>query len=226
MIRGVPPRVASAPISLSLHGDVLDPWCWIVERRVVFAAEELHGRFMPLVHVPLPKRWEARAPSAAERRQRARDLRRAAQEPDAPPFSPELWSGSAAGPVSSAPALIAVAAAALQGRAVASALREALREAALLRGLDVSRPDIVLEVAARAGVDLARFVPACAAPGTERALLDEVEEAAENGIETGPALVIGDDWMVAGVRSLRDYRVVLKQYLAARVGTHVEHTVH
>jgi predicted DsbA family dithiol-disulfide isomerase len=218
--------VARAPISLTLHGDVLDPWCWIVERRVVIAAEELHGRFMPLVHVPLPKRWEARAPSAAERRQRARDLRRAAQEADAPHFSPELWSASAPGPVSSAPALVAIAAAGLQGRAAASALREALREAALVRALDVSRRDIVVEVAALAGIDLALFMPAFEAPGTERALLDEVAEAAELGIETGPALVIGDDWMIAGVRSFRDYRVALKRYLAARAGTHVEHTVH
>jgi predicted DsbA family dithiol-disulfide isomerase len=226
MMRAVAPRVASAPIVLRLHGDLLDPWCWIAERRIARAAEELHGRFTPLAHAPLPKRWEARAASLAERRQRAAELRRAAREPDAPPFSPELWTGSAPGPLSPAPALVAVAAAALQGRAAASALREALREAALVRGLDVSRPDIVMEVAARAGLDLARFVPAFEAPATERALLDDVAEAAEMGIRSGPALVIADDWMVAGVRSLRDYRLVLKRYLAARVGAHVEHTVH
>ena len=226
MMRAVAHRVASAPVSLRLHGDLLDPWCWIAERRIAIAAEELHGRFTPLAHAPLPKRWEAKAASAAERRQRAAELRRAAREPDAPPFSPELWSGSAPGPLSPAPALVAVAAAALQGRAAANGLREALREAALVRGLDVSRTDIVMEVAARAGVDLARFVPAFAAPATERALLDEITEAAELGIRSGPALVIGDDWMVAGVRSLRDYRLVLKRYLAARIGAHVEHTVH
>jgi predicted DsbA family dithiol-disulfide isomerase len=222
----VAPRLASSPLSLALFGDVLDPWCWLAERRIAIAAEELHGRFMPLAHAPWPRRWEARAPSAVERRNRARELRRAAKEPDAPPFSAELWSAGTPGPLSSAPALLAIAAARLQGRAAAEALREALREAALLRGLDVSRSDVVVEVAARAGLDLARFVPAFEAPGTERALLDEIGEAAEQGIETSPALVIGGEWMVAGARSLRDYRTILKRYLAMRAGTPVEHTLH
>ena len=220
------PRPALSPISLALHGDVLDPWCWLAERRIVIAAEELHGRFTPLAHVPLPQRWEARAPTALERRNRARDLKRAAKEPDAPPFSPELWSAGAAGPVSSAPALIAIAAARLQGRAAEASLREALREASLVRALDVSRSDVVVEVAARAGLDLARFIPAFEAPGTERALLDEIAEAVEQGIESGPALIIGGEWMVCGARSLRDYRILLKRYLATRAGTPVEHTVH
>jgi predicted DsbA family dithiol-disulfide isomerase len=222
----VAPRTASAPISLTLHGDVLDPWCWIVERRVVLAADQFHTRFMPLRHVALPRRWDAQAPTAGERRTRASELRRAAKEPDAPPFSPELWSGNDLGPVSSAPALVAIAAARLQGRSAQAALREALREAALVRGLDVSRSDVIVEIAARAGLDLARFVPAFEAPGTERALRDDISDAEDRGIEQSPSLVIGDDWMVAGVRSLRDYRLVLKRYLAMRAGTPVEHTVH
>jgi predicted DsbA family dithiol-disulfide isomerase len=222
----VAPRPASAPISLVLHGDVLDPWCWIAERRVIIAAEELHGRFMPLEHLALAQRWDARAPTAVERRAHARDLRRAAREPDAPTFSPELWSADAPGPISSAPALIAIVAARLQGRQAQAAMREALREAALVRGLDVSRSDVIVELAARAGIDLARFVPAFEAPGTERALLDDMGEAAEQGIAKGPALIIGADWMVTGARSLKDYRLLLKRYLATRVGTPVEHTLH
>jgi predicted DsbA family dithiol-disulfide isomerase len=98
--------------------------------------------------------------------------------------------------------------------------------AALVRALDVSRPDVIMEVAARAGVDLARFVPAFEAPATERALLAEIGEAEEQGIEASPSLVIGDDWMVTGARPLRDYRVILKRYLAVRAGTPVAHTVH
>jgi predicted DsbA family dithiol-disulfide isomerase len=222
----VAPRPAFRPISLALHGDVLDPWCWLAERRITIAADECHGRFMPLEHVALPQRWEPRAPSAVERRNRSRELRRAAKEPDAPPFSPELWSPAASGPVSSAPGLVAIAAARLQGRTAEAALREALREAALVRALDVSRTDVLLEVAARAGLDLARFVPAFEAPATERALLDDIADAADRGIEDGPALVVGDDWMISGARSLRDYRLILKRYLAMRVGTLVELTVH
>jgi predicted DsbA family dithiol-disulfide isomerase len=222
----VAPRPASAPISLVLHGDVLDPWCWIAERRIVIAAEELHGRFMPLEHLALARRWDAHAPTAIERRAHARELRCAAREPDAPPFSRELWGPDAAWPLSSAPALVAIAAARLQGRQAQTAMREALREGALVRGLDVSRSDVIVELAARAGVDLARFVPAFEAPGTERALLDDMAEASEQGISKGPALIIGADWMVTGARPLKDYRLLLKRYLATRVGTPVEHTIH
>lgn len=209
-----------------LHGDVLDPWCWLAERRIVIAAEELHGRFCSLEHGPLPRRWERRAPTAAERRYRARELKRAAREPDAPPFSPELWSAGGTGPHGSAPPLVALAAARLQGRPAEHALREALREAALVAGIDVTRSDVIVELAARTGVDLARFVPALEAPGTERALLAEVEAAQELGVRAGPALVIADDWLVTGLRPLRDYRVLLKRYLSLRAGAPVEHTVH
>ena len=222
----VAPRPVSKQISLILHGDVLDPWSWIAEKRIAIAADELHGRFTPIAHALLARRWEARAPSAVERRTRARELKRAAREPDAPPFSTELWSSAGHGPCSSAPALVAIAAAGLQGRAAEAVLREAVREAALVRGLDVTRADVLVEIAGRAGLDLGRFVPALEAPGTERALLDDIADAADRGIERSPSLVIGDDWMVVGLRSLRDYRLVLKRYLAMRAGTPVEHTVH
>ncbi len=222
----VPSRNVNAPYSLVLHGDLLDPWCWIAERRIACAAEELHGRFTAIAHAPLPRRWEARAPTAAERRARARELARAAKEPDAPPFSPELWDGDGAPPTSSAPALIAVAAAGLQGRAAASVLRERLREAALVRGLDVSRSDVIVELAARAGIDLARFIPAFAAPGTERAVREDIEEARDLGVERSPGLVIADDWLVGGARSSREYRTLLKRYLTLRAGTSLVHTVH
>lgn len=220
-----PRSPTSGYVSLVLHGDLLDPWCWLAEKRITMAADELHGRFAPLQQAPWPRRWEPRAPSAAERRQRMRELVRAAREPDAPPFSTELWAGED-GPHTSAPPLIALAAARMQGPAAAGAVQEALRNAALVLGIDVTRSDVILEIASRAGLDLARFVPAFQAPGTERALRAEIAEACDRGVEAGPALVIGDDWLVSGARSLRDYRSVLKRYLARRAGAHVEHTVH
>ena len=222
----MPPRHSTpALVSLVLHGDLLDPWCWLAEKRITIVADELHGRFAPLEQSPWPRRWEPRAPTAAERRQRVRELTRAAKEPDAPPFSVELWD-SDAGPRTSAPPLIAVAAARMQGPAAAASMREALRAAALVCGIDVTRSDIIIEIASRAGLDLARFVPAFQAPATERALRAQIEVACDRGVETGPALVIGEDWLLSGARSLRDYRTVLKRYLAKRGGTTVEHTVH
>jgi predicted DsbA family dithiol-disulfide isomerase len=218
-------RPHSALIPLVLHGDPLDPWGWIAENRIVRAADELHGRFEVLEHAALPLRWAPRAPSPFERRRRAREVEKAAQEPDAPPFSSELWTNGHA-PQSSAPALVAVAAARLQGPLAAVRLRHALREAALVSGLDVSRRDVIIEIAARTELDFARFLPAFEAPGTERALLNEIRAAGELGVESCPSLVIGGEWLVAGPRSLADYRVLLKRYLEKRAGTPVEYTVH
>jgi len=213
-------------VEIVLYGDVLDPWAWIAERRISLAADGFHGRFTTLRHAPLPRRWEPRAPTTAERRARARELQRAAREPDAPPLSPALWSDAGIAPLGSAPALIAVAAARLGGDAAAEHLRAVLREAALVEGIDVSRRDVIIELAARAGLNLARFLPALEASATERALLDEIGRARELGVDRGPALVIDDDWLVRGLRSLRDYRLLFKRYLAVRAGTSVEHTVH
>jgi predicted DsbA family dithiol-disulfide isomerase len=221
----VAPRSPSRPISLVLYGDPLDPFCWIAERRIAMAAEELHGRCLPLAHAPLPRRWESLAPTAAERRAWARELKKAAREPDAPRFAQVQW-GEDGGPYCSAPSMLAVAAARLQGASAAAALRENLREAALVFGLDVARRDVIVEVAARSGLDLARFVPAFEAPGTERALLDDIDAAYDLGVGSGPALVVEDDWLVSGLRPLRDYRVLLKRYLARRAGQTIEHTVH
>jgi len=221
----LPFRDPGGLVELVLHGDLLDPWCWIAERRITAAAEELHGLFMPVTHAPLPRRWEACAPSRAERRGLARELQRAAKEPGAPPFSTELWT-AASGPFTSAPPHVAIAAARLQGAAHADALREALRGAALLSGVDVTRPDVIVEIAARAGLDLSRFVPAFHAPATERTLRAEVEDACALGVRGGPSLVVGEDWLVSGLRSVRDYRAVLKRYVSRGARAPEEHTVH
>ena len=67
-------------------------------------------------------------------------------------------------------------------------------------------------------------------PGTAAAISVTASEA--SGVSTSPvivttpALVIGEEWLVSGPRSLRDYRLVLKRYLADRAGTPIEHTVH
>ena len=208
-----------------LHGDLLDPWCWIAERRISSAAEAFPGRFS-LMHGPLPRRWDPRIPSARERAARARALERAARDPDAPPLSPELWS-SVSAPGSGAPALVALAAARLQGAAQESALREALREAALVRGLDVSRDDVLLEVASRQpSLELGRFVSALRAPATERQVRIAFEEALDRGVRAAPSLVLGEDWLVTGPRSAAEYHEILQRYLVLAAGVPVERVLH
>jgi predicted DsbA family dithiol-disulfide isomerase len=213
-------------VSIVLHGDVLDPWCWIAERRVALATEPFDGRFATLEHSPFPRKWDTRVPSAAERRARERAIVRAAREKDAPPISPELWT-SPSPPSSSAPPLLALAAARLQGASRETALREALREAALVRGLDVSRADVIAEVASRtAGLDLCRFLSALRAPATERSVRAAFNSALERGVETAPSLVIGEEWLVQGPRSTDEYREILQGFLVRSVGVPVERIVH
>jgi predicted DsbA family dithiol-disulfide isomerase len=221
-----PFRYEQHRVSIVLHGDVLDPWCWIAERRLALAAERFDGRFAPIEHSPFPRRWQPRVPSAAERRARARAVVRAAREKDAPPISPELWI-SASPPASSAPPLLALAAARLQGAARESALREALREAALVRGLDVSRSDVIVEVASRApGLDLSRFLSAVRAPATERSVRAAFNAALDRGVQAAPSLVIGEDWLVQGPRTTEEYREILQRFLVRSVGVPLERIVH
>src|SRR6266568_8478526 len=135
----------SFPIELVLYGDVVSPWCWLAEKRIGAAAKLLDGFFAPLRHAPFPLRPEPRAPSPAERRASASEVRKAARQPDGGFLSPDLWiTGDA--PSSSLPALAALAAARLQGPEWEELLRERLREAALVTGLNVARPDVLIEV--------------------------------------------------------------------------------
>ncbi len=155
----------------------------------------------------------------------ARAARRAAREPEGAGTSPELWLSPDA-PLTSVPVLTAIAAARLQGAACEEALRSALRDAALVRGVNVARTDVLLELAERAGLDLCRFSSALDAPDTEQRVRAAVEEAVEKGIDGAPALVIGEEWLLAGPRTLEEYRHVLRRYAAARLGVPPSHTVH
>jgi predicted DsbA family dithiol-disulfide isomerase len=52
------------------------------------------------------------------------------------------------------------------------------------------------------------------------------EDALDRGIDVAPALVIGDEWLVAGPRTADEYRAVLRRYAAARLGVPQPRTVH
>jgi predicted DsbA family dithiol-disulfide isomerase len=212
-------------IALVLHEDLLNPWCWIAERRVRTALEELGGLFRPLEYAPFPLRFEPRLPSATERKALAREIRKAASQAEGRGFTPDLWL-SPDPPASSFPSLLALAAARLQGAAREGALREALRDAALRRGLNVARPDVLIELAARNGLELGKFTAALSAPSTERSVRTAYERALDLGIDDVPALVIGDEWLVSGLRKVDEYRAILRRYLSTQPGTGHEPTVH
>lgn len=220
-----PRTLPAEPVSLVLYDDPLSPWCLVAERRVRAALDDVGGAFAPLRLEPFPLRAEPRALTPAERRALARAARKAAREPEARGVTADLWLARHP-PHSTLPALAAVVAARGQGPAREAALREALRDAALVRGLDPTRRDVLLELAAAAGLDVARFDAALSAPSTERQVLAAFDEARGMGIEAAPALVIGDEWLVAGARSAEEYRRVLRRYAAARLGLPALRVIH
>jgi predicted DsbA family dithiol-disulfide isomerase len=213
------------PVSLVLYDDPVSPWCLVAERRVRAALDELHGTFAPLRLEPFPLRADPGALSPSERRALVRAARRAAREPEAAGTNAELWLARNP-PHSTLPALAAVLAARLQGARQEAALREAVRDAALVRGLDPTRRDVLLELAVAAGLDVARFDAALSSPATGRRVLECFEEALDKGIVAAPALVIGDEWLIAGPRGAQEYLRVLRRYAATRLGLQTLRVVH
>ncbi len=222
----MPPRSLPAePISLVLYEDPLWPWCLVAEQRIRAAVEQSAGTFAPLRLEPFPLRPVERAPSRTERRALARAARSAAKEPEAAGTTPDLWL-SQDPPLTTLPVLTALAAARLQGVSREGALRDAIREAGLVRGINVTRRDVLYELAEGAGLDVERFAGAFAAPATERRVREAFEDAVDKGIEGAPALVIGEEWLLVGPRSADEYRAVLRRYAAARLGLPPRCTVH
>jgi predicted DsbA family dithiol-disulfide isomerase len=213
------------PVSLVLYDDPLSPWCLVAERRVRAAMDDTPGAFRPLRLEPFPLRAEARALSVRERRALVRVARRAAREPEAAGTTPDLWLSDDP-PLTTVPALAALEAARLQGGGREAAFRAAVRDAALVRGIDATRGDVLYELAGAAGLDVARFAVALAGGASERRVLDIVEDARAKGIESVPALVIGEEWLVAGPRGADEYRAVLRRYASSRLGLQELRVVH
>jgi predicted DsbA family dithiol-disulfide isomerase len=212
-------------VSLVLYQDPLSPWCLVAEQRILAAAESLAGAYRPLRLEPFPTRVTPRALSKAERCSLARAARRAAREPELTGSIPDLWL-SPDPPLSSLPVLVAFSAARLQGATRELALRNAVREAAHYRGLNVSRTDVLLELAEVAGLDVARFAAALSAPAMYSRVQETLRAALERGVREVPALVIGDEWLVVGARRTEVYRSILRRYVSARVGIDAAQLVH
>jgi predicted DsbA family dithiol-disulfide isomerase len=117
----------------------------------------------------------------------------------------DLWLGGDL-PRSSIPALAALEAAALQGSEARHQLAGAMRRAALEQGLNVTRPDIAMELAWSIGLDMDRFVPAMKSDQTQRLILQERSLAISRGVSGVPALVIGGRWLLSGLREVGEYR--------------------
>lgn len=204
------------PLSIEVvfFHDVLCAWSYLADARLDVLRAEL-GEQVRWSYRGYPLRPDEQALDKKERQQLARQLRRVAKEPEGKGVVADLWTGSDA-PVSSLPPLIALEAARLQGPEQHDALLAALARAAFLRGMNITRRDVLLEVAGALGLDETRFLRDLDDPRSFDRLQEGVGDAESLGIRGVPAVIIGDEWMMQGCREVQEYRGVLEKYLAER----------
>jgi len=198
---------SSAHSQVLVYQDVLCPWSWLTELRLAAVQREL-GDVLRFVPRPYPLRPMESLPSADEIARAVRDLEAAAGEREALPLRAELWT-SGDPPRSSIEPLAALEAARLQGESARLELQARLRRAALEQGLNVTRPDVVFELAERAGLQMNRFSAAFGSPQTRRLIREEFRLARGRGVRRVPTLVIANRWMISGLREATEYRDLL-----------------
>lgn len=192
------------PLPIVVYQDVLSAWCYVAESRLRALREEF-GELLRWSARPFPMRVHEAQPTQREIDVLVKELRRAQREPEGSLLRPELWTTGDA-PRSSVPALAALEAAKLQGPQAVAQLMAAMKRTALEQGVNVTRTDVVLELASRVGLDMNRFVAAFQSPETTRLILEEHRLASERGVRGVPTVVIGGRWMISGLRALPEWR--------------------
>ncbi|HZX64687.1 MAG TPA: DsbA family protein, partial [Myxococcales bacterium] len=150
------PRDEPAPVEVVLFHDVLCSWCYVADARLESLRDE-YGNAVKWSLRPYPLRPESQIPGKKERQVLARHYRRIAKETEGEGVKPDLWIGEDP-PSSSLPPLVALEAALPQGYEKQHELLLRMRRAAFLDGINVSRRDVQVELAAGAGLDVPRFL--------------------------------------------------------------------
>jgi predicted DsbA family dithiol-disulfide isomerase len=194
------------PLQITVYQDVLCSWCYLADLRLESLKQEF-GDILRWRVRPYPLRLHDKRPTEKELRGLTEEVRRAQQEPEpaAKLLSTELWQGGDA-PRTSIPALAALEAARLQGPTARAYLARAMQRAALEQGVNVTRTDVIFELANRVGLDMGPFSAAYNSEDTRKLILDEHQLAASRGVRGVPTLVIAGRWMVCGLREVSEYR--------------------
>lgn len=191
--------------------DVLCSYCAVTAERLRALQQEL-GEAIEVSLRPFPLRSAEARPSEKELRRLARQVRAAARAPECAGYQTGLWLGGDP-PLSTLPPLLALEAALLQGPAAQARLFDKLRAAAFRDGVNISRSDVLFECASAVGLDLPRFGAAFESPVTARSVELSHRDAFAHGIRALPAVVIGDEWLLTGVRELDEYREALGSWV-------------
>lgn len=201
-----------SPVSITLFHDLLSPFCAIASARLTALADEL-GPAVRIERRPCPLWLEGEGGAQAERERARRRVRAVAREPEGAGFVETLWREAAPYCL---PPLVAVEAARLQGAHAADRLIARLQRAAFVEGLDISRRDVIAEIAEREGLDLGPFLVALDTDGARRAVERSRDEALARGVWALPAVVIGEERLLTGMRPLAEYREEALRWLAER----------
>ncbi|ATB35218.1 thioredoxin [Cystobacter fuscus] len=199
-------KPSSKPLQITIYQDVLCSWCYLADLRL----ETLKHEFGDIVRWrvrPYPLRVHDKRPTEKELRGLTQEISLAQKEPEpvARLLSTELWRGGDP-PRSSIPALAALEAANLQGPTARAHLARAMQKTALEQGVNVTRTDVIFELATRVGLDMSPFSVAYHSADTRKLILDEHQLAASRGVRGVPTLVIAGRWMVCGLREVSEYR--------------------
>lgn len=194
------------PLQITVYQDVLCAWCYLADQRLELLRQEF-GEVIRWSVRPYPLRIHDALPTEREKRGLVEEVQRAMREPDpaARLLTPDLWLGGDP-PRTSVPALAALEAARLQGPQARAFLARSMQRAALEQGINVSRTDVVFELASRVGLAMNQFSAAFRSEETRRLILDEHRDAANRGVRGVPTLVIGGRWMLCGLREVTEYR--------------------
>ncbi len=194
------------PLQITVYQDVLCAWCYLADLRLESLKQEF-GDILRWRIRPYPLRLHDKRPTEKELRGLTEEVRRAQQEPEpvAKLLTTELWRGGDA-PRTSVPALAALEAARLQGPTARAYLARAMQHAALEQGVNVTRTDVIFELASRVGLNMGPFSAAYHSENTRKLILDEHQLAASRGVRGVPTLVIGGRGMVCGLRDAAEYR--------------------
>ncbi|AXB79630.1 DsbA family oxidoreductase [Novosphingobium sp. P6W] len=97
-----------------------------------------------------------------------------------------------------------------------SELKHALFEAYFTQGANVSRHDVLLDVATRAGLDTARAAEILGGDEFAAAVRDDEELWRSRGISSVPAIIIDEKYLVSGGQPVEVFEEVLKKIAAER----------
>jgi predicted DsbA family dithiol-disulfide isomerase len=195
---------SNKPLEIVVYQDVLCAWCYVATARLDHVRREL-GPAVQWTFRPYALRLKDALPTGRELHTLVTGVERARAEPEGDRLQKDLWLAQDL-PRSSIPALVALEAARLQGEDARERLCRAMQRAALELGLNVTRSDVALELASAEGLDLNRFTTALRSPQARRLVLKEHHLAAGRGVKGVPTLVIGGQWMLSGLREVREYK--------------------